>query len=440
MSSEVRTDTIFISHASADIEQATEIYERLKDRDYPVWMAVHEVKPGASYAEVIIKTLDAAKAVIVLLSENSIASNHVKREMSFARELNLPIYPVTFTELNKIKEVFGSDWKNWLDISELSQFSTPRDAARSLFQDLDLVFDLSSQKEDLDKQTELWIENTSTWLKTLIDIPDSQFDFVSFCNEMYQELGYQIDQLAENLNKEGKFIVGEFLYSCYWVFTSIRPDWVPDETEHQQMLKVNYLLPSASQFKFPEAMNSLAYQLLDNDINLFIYWVDEKYSFDEVLQRSMDVGARTPIDSGDDPDSKRTSNTLGYLIFSTGLKLFGIFYTAKGSPEKIEEAINWLKEFDTVMGERDLDYLEEICPTRSFTIWLPMIRLFSAFFEYKSGSIPNAKRSLGILGNSKQREFEDFVQSQSINMSLAEEHRDCWVELDQIMRELKGSG
>jgi hypothetical protein len=206
------------------------------------------------------------------------------------------------------------------------------------------------------------------------------------------------------------------------------------------MLKVNYLLPSASQFKFPEAMNSLAYQLLDNDINLFIYWVDEKYSFDEVLQRSMDVGARTPIDSGDDPDSKRTSNTLGYLIFSTGLKLFGIFYTAKGSPEKIEEAINWLKEFDTVMGERDLDYLEEICPTRSFTIWLPMIRLFSAFFEYKSGSIPNAKRSLGILGNSKQREFEDFVQSQSINMSLAEEHRDCWVELDQIMRELKGSG
>jgi hypothetical protein len=28
MSSEVRTDTIFISHASADIETATEIYER----------------------------------------------------------------------------------------------------------------------------------------------------------------------------------------------------------------------------------------------------------------------------------------------------------------------------------------------------------------------------------------------------------------------------
>ena len=93
MSSEVRTGTIFISHASADLDQATEIYGRLKDKKYPVWMAVHEVKPGASYAETIIKTLDAAKALIVLLSAESISSAHVKREVSLARELNLPVYP-----------------------------------------------------------------------------------------------------------------------------------------------------------------------------------------------------------------------------------------------------------------------------------------------------------------------------------------------------------
>ena len=132
MSSEVRTSTIFISHASADIEQATEIYERLKEKEYPVWMAVHEVKSGANYADVIIKTLDSAMAVIVLLSKDSIASDHVKREISLAGDLQLPIYPVTFTDLSKLEETFGSDWQNWLDISKISQYSSPRDAAREL--------------------------------------------------------------------------------------------------------------------------------------------------------------------------------------------------------------------------------------------------------------------------------------------------------------------
>jgi hypothetical protein len=180
MSSEVRTDTVFISHASADIEQATEIYRRLKDKDFPVWMAVHEIKPGANYAEVIIKTLDAAKAVIVLLSKESIASDHVKREISLARELQLPIYPITFIDLAKLKETFGNDWQNWLDFSKLSQYSIPRDATKSLIQELNQIIDLSSQKEDLDKHTMQWIDNASTLLRTLLAIPESEFDFIGF--------------------------------------------------------------------------------------------------------------------------------------------------------------------------------------------------------------------------------------------------------------------
>ena len=439
MSSEVRTETIFISHASADSEQATEIYERLKDKDFPVWMAVHEVKPGANYAEVILKTLDAAKAVIVLLSKDSIASDHVKREMSLARELELPIYPVTFTDLAELSATFGSDWKSWLDISKTSQDSSPREATRSLIRELKSMFDQSSQKEPLEKKTRIWIDNASTLISTLLAIPDSEFDFKGFSNEFHFELGYQLDQLSNNLKKEDKDIVGEFLYSCYWTFSSLRPEWVPEEERYQHMLQSLFLIPSSMQFHFPEGMNSLAYQLLDNNTDLFITWVTENYYFDDVLERAYDVGARTPISAGDDPESKKISNILGYLIFSTGLKLFGLLYAAKKSPEKLDEAVSWLEEFDSVTSGKDLDYLEGICPTRSFAIWLPMVRLFAAYFEYKAGSPSKAEQSLGMLSRSKQREFQEFVHSQSQNTNLEEDHRNCWVEMASIVDELLGA-
>jgi hypothetical protein len=97
-------------------------------------------------------------------------------------------------------------------------------------------------------------------------MPETDFDYVNFDHEVFMELGYQLPQLEVNLNEEGKLIVGEFLYSCYWTFTTLRPEWVPDDPRLQQEIKTSYLIPSAMQFYFPEAMNSLAYKLLENDI------------------------------------------------------------------------------------------------------------------------------------------------------------------------------
>jgi hypothetical protein len=440
MSSEVRTGTIFISHASADLDQATEIYGRLKDKKYPVWMAVHEVKPGASYAETIIKTLDAAKALIVLLSVESVSSAHVKREISLARELKLPIYPIALTDLNTIKKSFGSDWQEWLDVSALSQYSTPRDATRALTRQFNVELEPPKQTKELDRQTLIWIENASTLVKMHLSDPESDFDFVSFADELHMEIGYQLPQLETTLDEEGKRTIGEFLYSCFWTFTSLRPDWVPNDPRHQQMIHTSYLLPSGMQFNFPEAMNSLALKILESDMGLFLYWVEEKYYFDDVFDRSIDVGVRTPISSEDNPDAKRTSNALGYLIFSAGIKLFECFYNAQKIPEKIDEAIIWLKQFDEVVGDKDMVYLEKICPTLSFEIWLPMVRLLGAFFEYKSGSTANAKSLLSMLSDAKRREFEQFAQSQSENMYLAEEFRGCWVDLGNMIEELKVLG
>jgi hypothetical protein len=192
-------------------------------------MAVHEVKPGASYAETIIKTLDAAKALIVLLSVESVSSAHVKREISLARELKLPIYPIALTDLNTIKKSFGSDWQEWLDVSALSQYSTARDATRALTRQFNVELEPPKQTKELDRQTLIWIENASTLVKMHLSDPESDFDFVSFADELHMEIGYQLPQLETTLDEEGKRTIGEFLYSCFWTFTSLRPDWVPND-------------------------------------------------------------------------------------------------------------------------------------------------------------------------------------------------------------------
>ena len=79
MGSGVSSNTIFVSHSSADLENASEIYFRLKENGLPSWMAVHEIETGANYAEILFKTLESAKYVVLILSTEAITSDHVKQ-------------------------------------------------------------------------------------------------------------------------------------------------------------------------------------------------------------------------------------------------------------------------------------------------------------------------------------------------------------------------
>jgi len=73
---------IFISHASSNLQDAIGIKRHLLDLGFTVWMAAEDIQPGVNYAEEITKSISKADAVIVLLSPESIASPHVKREVN----------------------------------------------------------------------------------------------------------------------------------------------------------------------------------------------------------------------------------------------------------------------------------------------------------------------------------------------------------------------
>lgn len=74
---------VFISYSSPDKEYALELAQRLRDANFEPWLDV-DVAAGQNFAQEIGRALDRAKAMVVLLSPDSVKSTHVIREIEYA--------------------------------------------------------------------------------------------------------------------------------------------------------------------------------------------------------------------------------------------------------------------------------------------------------------------------------------------------------------------
>jgi len=89
---------VFISYANSDRERARELANALSARGWSVWWD-RNIKAGQSFDEVIERELDAAKSIVVLWSQASIASEWVKNEAAVAAQRGV-LVPVL---LDKVK-------------------------------------------------------------------------------------------------------------------------------------------------------------------------------------------------------------------------------------------------------------------------------------------------------------------------------------------------
>src|SRR5437660_5528034 len=85
------TPTVFVSYASQDAAVAGVLVEALERHGVQCWIAPRDVKPGALYADAIVRAISGAKAFVVVLSESAIASSHVGREIERASSKKRPI-------------------------------------------------------------------------------------------------------------------------------------------------------------------------------------------------------------------------------------------------------------------------------------------------------------------------------------------------------------
>ncbi|MGO9948152.1 MAG: toll/interleukin-1 receptor domain-containing protein [Steroidobacteraceae bacterium] len=70
----------FVSYASQDATVANSIVESLESQGLKCWIAPRDVKPGAQYADAIVRAINEAKAVVLVMSGSAVASSHVGRK------------------------------------------------------------------------------------------------------------------------------------------------------------------------------------------------------------------------------------------------------------------------------------------------------------------------------------------------------------------------
>jgi TolB-like protein/Tfp pilus assembly protein PilF len=111
---------LFVSHASLDAEAAQKVCLALEAAGFPCWMAPRDVKPGAQYADAIVRAINEARAVILVLSRSAVASSHVGREVERAASKHKQIiaFRLDTAPLNPALEYFLGE-SQWIDVSAL---------------------------------------------------------------------------------------------------------------------------------------------------------------------------------------------------------------------------------------------------------------------------------------------------------------------------------
>jgi adenylate cyclase len=111
---------LFISYASHDAEVAQKACSALEATGFPCWMAPRDVKPGAQYADAIVRAINEAKALVVVLSASAAASSHVGREVERAASKHKQIiaFRLDAAPLNPALEYFLGE-SQWIDVSAL---------------------------------------------------------------------------------------------------------------------------------------------------------------------------------------------------------------------------------------------------------------------------------------------------------------------------------
>src|ERR1700722_6123493 len=81
-----RTDSarVFISYSSPDAAVAIEVCGALERNGQTCWIAPRDVAAGEFYADAIVRAIDAAKVVLLVLSKHAASSPHVVREIERA--------------------------------------------------------------------------------------------------------------------------------------------------------------------------------------------------------------------------------------------------------------------------------------------------------------------------------------------------------------------
>jgi TolB-like protein len=117
----------FLSYASADAEAAKQVCARLEASGLRIWMAPRDVPAGAHYADALVRAINGSRTLLLILSENSVDSAHVSKEVERASSKRKPIVAIRLdaAPLTPAFEYFLSE-SQWVDARDGLDAAMPR--------------------------------------------------------------------------------------------------------------------------------------------------------------------------------------------------------------------------------------------------------------------------------------------------------------------------
>ena len=111
-----REYSAFISHPSKDAEIATELAAAIEARGLTVWIAPRDIRPGAKWAEEILRGIQSSKCFVLLLSGTANLSDNARREEDRAAHYGKLIYPVRIEDVLPSAELeYFISMHHWTD-------------------------------------------------------------------------------------------------------------------------------------------------------------------------------------------------------------------------------------------------------------------------------------------------------------------------------------
>jgi TolB-like protein/tetratricopeptide (TPR) repeat protein len=111
---------VFISYASQDAAVGNSVVEALESQGIRCWIAPRDVTPGEFYADAIVRALDEARALVLVLSQHAAISHHILREVERASSKR---HPVISLRIDRAALPAGLEYflntSQWLDASEV---------------------------------------------------------------------------------------------------------------------------------------------------------------------------------------------------------------------------------------------------------------------------------------------------------------------------------
>ena len=123
---------VYISHAPGDLGIALEL-ARYLEQDGFLTSGNHSVtSQQAGSNPNFYESVSEVRALVILLTQESLVDEHVKRETNIAIENKVPIYPVNLSGEDELKKLLSSEWRYWLSITQILTCKDAREASTKL--------------------------------------------------------------------------------------------------------------------------------------------------------------------------------------------------------------------------------------------------------------------------------------------------------------------